>query len=82
MIPSMSVHVFKKNGKGLGGQAKVVNFKGTVTEDSRCKNSRMEVTTSPQKSAESNARGEGTCSAVFASMEATGALSALPRNAA
>ncbi len=82
MIPSMSVHVFKKTGKGFGNRAKVVNLKETVSEDSNRKNSSMGVTTHPQKSAESNARWEGACSAVFASMEATGALSALPRNAA
>jgi hypothetical protein len=30
MIPSMSVHVFKKTGKGFDSSAKVVNLKGTV----------------------------------------------------
>jgi len=59
MILSMSVHVFKKTGKGFGSRAKVVNLKGTVSEDSNCKNSSMGVTTHSQKSAESNARGEG-----------------------
>jgi hypothetical protein len=59
MIPSMAVHVFKKTGKGFGSRAKVVNLKGTVTEDSSCKNSSMGMTTPPQKSAESKGGGGG-----------------------